>query len=1098
MNKKLILIFVLLLMSGSLFGQSTYFGKNKVQYDQFDWKYIQTRYFDIYFYDVHYETAKFSASVLESSYVVISDELNYRVHKRIPIFLYSSHNDFLQTNIISGMISEGTGGFTESSKNRIAIPVSGSYEDLRHVLHHELTHAVVYDMIIGNLFTSLLSRRRLFMLPLWYAEGYAEYSSREHWHYRADMIVRDATINNYLYSPEFVYGGLEYYQGPAMINYIADNYGKQKLGDILAKGKVHLTMNKTLEASIGITMEEFWENFSKEMKRRYWPEISKRMDAGEIANPLTNHMKDASNSNEKPIFSPKGNHLAIFSDRSDYTEIYLISATDGSILQRLVKGNRTGDLESLHSYLSGIAFSPDGEKIAFVSKTKGEDALYFMTISDKNIYYRKRYDLGGIFSPVWSPDGSKIAFSALNDKFRDIFIYDIEKDSTYNLNLDWYDDMDPHWYPDSKRLVFSSDRPHPDNELILKNINEVADDSTHWETIYYDREYGNYSLFTIDVETEEIVPVECGPGQNREPVVSPDGKKICFVSNRNGIDNLYLTDTDSPRSFAITDLLTNAESPSWSPDGKQIAFASFNNRGQDVYLLKDLKPAGENGVLELTGFVKGEYLNRRLQDALVEDSSFIEIDSDFVALEIVDSIPIKYAFVSSEDSTSTDEDTLPPITVTNEEDSTRVENGEFIYVSDNDEASASDPVDGLFSDVTDTTKSGNFLSTEELAVFDSVSQNSLLPNGEYKVQDYRVKFTPDFVSGGFSYDTFFGLRGQSVFAFSDYTGDHQLFLVTDLVNTIDQSNLQLYYFYNKMRLNIGVGAFHTKNYYINNDNHLFSDRMYGVQSSFTLPFSMFFRAELTASQIFIDRKFHDANDTTSNRSTKVTTAAFSLVQDNILWGITGPLNGRRSRLDISGATDLFGGNSVSFYAAEFDYRKYWHLKGLFSTAIRVSGGASWGKQPKRYFLGGTSNYIGSTVIDAQVYDEDNLYFASVITPMRGFDFYEFYGTRYFLTNLEFRYPFVDYLQTNFPLPMTIRYVTGALFLDLGAAWDNDETFKGGSSVGDPHLQDIRAGFGFGMRANLGIFVLRYDLAWKTNFATVSAHPNYSFSLGADF
>ena len=207
--------------------------------------------------------------------------------------------------------------------------------------------------------------------------------------------------------------------------------------------------------------------------------------------------------------------------------------------------------------------------------------------------------------------------------------------------------------------------------------------------------------------------------------------------------------------------------------------------------------------------------------------------------------------------------------------------------------------------MSDSNFTRNALTPEEIAVFDSVAADSRLPNGEYKVHDYRVKFTPDFVSGGFSYDTFFGLRGQSVFAFSDYTGDHQIYLLTDLVNTIDQSNLQLYYFYNRMKMNIGLGVFHTKNYYIDNYDHLFSDRLYGVQSAFSYPFSKFFRAEFSASQIFIDRKFHDYNDTRPNRSTKASTATFSLVQDNILWGVTGPLNGRRSRLDISGAIDFF-------------------------------------------------------------------------------------------------------------------------------------------------------------------------------------------------
>lgn len=1102
MKKIIILLLIISALAVSSSGQTTYFGKNKVQYDVFEWQFIQTKYFDIYFYGNGYETAKFAATVLESAYVEVSNELGYWVHKRIPVFIYASPNDFQQTNIISNIIDDGTGGFTESAKNRIVVPFNGSLADFRHVLHHELTHAVVYDMLLGNLFTSLLSRKRLFDLPLWFAEGYAEYSSRGRWHVGADMIVRDATINGYLYPPEMVSMGMSYFEGPAMINYIVDNFGEEKLGEILATGKVHITMGKTIKASLGITQEEFWEGFSKEMKRRYWPEISKRMEAKEISRALTDHEKDGSYRNEKPIFSPKGNYLAIFSDRSDYTEIYLISSIDGKTIRRLVKGHRTGDLESLHSYLSGIAFSPDGEKIAFTAKSAGNDALYFLTIKDEDIYLRKRYDFQSILSPVWSPDGSKVAFAALRGRYRDLYIYDIETDSTYVLVNDLYDDMDPHWFPDSKRLVFTSDRSHPDNDFILKNPDYTPNDSIDWWTIYQNRDFGNYSLFTIDIDSREITPVACGPGQNAEPVVSPDGTKICFVSNRNGISNLYITDVDSPRTFAITDILTGAESPTWSPDGKQLAFSSFNKGGQDIYIMKDIQPAGDNGVLEPTDYVRGKYYS----DKPLKSNAADESESEAADTSLISSVPEEADSAGTgnvetaltPDSTAS-EDSDTPITDTDQADSTRVENGEYIFVSGEEgNFSESDPLSGLFEDVSDSTREMHDLTPEEIAVFDSVASNNKYDNGEYKVHDYKVKFTPDFVSGGFSYDTFFGLRGQSIFAFSDYTGDHQIYIITDLVNTIDQSNIQLYYFYNRLKMNMGIGAFHTKNYYIDNYDHLFSDRLYGLQSAFQLPFSKFFRAEMFVSQIFIDRKFHDYDDTRSDRSTKATTATFSLVQDNILWGITGPLNGRRSRLDIEGAIDFFDTDNISYYAAEFDYRKYWHLKGLFSVALRFSGGASWGGQPKRYFLGGTSNYIGNTVVDAHVYDEDNLYFASVVTPLRGFDYYELYGTRYALTNFEFRYPFIDYLKTNFPLPMTIGYVTGAVFYDMGAAWTNDEAFKGGSSEGDPHLRDIKASFGFGIRANLGIFVLRYDLAWRTDFAHVADHPKYAFSLGADF
>lgn len=1088
LKKFFILALILSVAAGSLYGQTKFFGKNKVQYRSFDWQYIQTRHFDLYFADQMYETAKFASTVLESSYVVVSGQLNYRVERRIPVFIYNSPNDFQQTNIIPSLLPEGVGGFTEAFKNRIAIPFNGSTEDFRHVLHHELTHAVTYDMIFGNVFSSLISRQRLFNLPLWFAEGYAEYSSRNGWDYFADMVVRDATINNYLTPPDALGGYLAYKEGQALIKYIVDNYGEQKLGEILSKGKVHLTMNKALKASLGITSKELWEGFSKEMKRRYWPEIARRKEAGEIAKPLTDHEKDGSGFNGRPIFSPKGDRLAIFSDRSDYIEVYLISAINGQVIDRLVKAERSGDLESLHSYLSGITFSPDGEKMAFVVKSDGKDALYFLTVENKKIYKRKQFDFNSILSPVWSPDGSRIAFSALDGRRRDIVIYDIEGDTTYNFNDDSYDDIDPAWFPDSRNLVFSSDRPHPDNDFILNNPDYAPVDSVDYQTLYNKFGYGNYSLFTLDIETGKLNSLKCGPGQNREPVVSPDGQKVCFVSNRNGIDNLYITLVDSSSTFAVTDILTGAGSPSWSPDGKQIAFSSFSKGGFDVYMLKDWWAAGDNGILEPTDFVKGKYAKVEQQPAQ-EDTARVERKEE-------SALQAHETAVSESDSSAAVSDTLsvdevPP-------DTTRIEDGDYVFISER-KRGETDALAGLFEEVpTESTKRRDLVRPEESNVFDSIAGSNTLPSGEFKVYDYKVKFTPDYVSGGFSYDTFFGLRGQSVFVFSDYLGDHQIFLLTDLVNTIDQTNFQLYYLYNRLRTNLGVGAFHTKNFYIDGYDFLFSDRFYGFQGYVARPFSKFLRVEALASQYFIDRKYHDEADPRENRSSKITTAGISLVHDNIIWGITGPLNGRRSRLDIEGAIDLFGtDNQISFYSAEIDYRKYWHIKGLFSVAVRLSGGASWGDTPKRYFLGGISNKIGSSTVDAEVYDVENLYFSDIVTPLRGFDYFELSGDRYFLTNFEFRYPFVDYLKMNFPLPLTIGYVTGNMFLDVGSAWDGSD-FKGATGKGSPRLLDIKSAFGFGIRANLGIFVLRYDLAWQTDFANVADHPKSFFSIGADF
>ena len=1119
-------ILILVLTGVGVNAQETYFGKNKVRYKDFSWSYIQTRHFDIHFYEDAYPTAKFAATVLESSYVEISRELCYKIQRRVPVFLYKSHNDFQQTNILPSLIAEGTGGFTEVFKNRVVTPFNGSYEDFRHVLHHELTHAMTFDMLYGNAFSALVSRRRLFRMPLWLAEGFAEYSSRHGWDAQSDMWVRDATINGYLVPLEYLTGYNAYREGQALIKYIADKYGEAKVADIFRKGKIYLSINKALKKSIGVDQEKLWEEFSREMKRRYWPEIALRKEAEEIGTKLTKARKDGSYFNERPVFSPEGDKIAIFTDGSDFTELVLISADDGKILDRLVKSSRSGDLESLHSYISGASFSPDGTKLVFVAKSNGKESLFFYDLLRKRVYKKKRFDFSNLMSPAWSPDGDKIAFSALRGNERDLFVYYPDSDRLERLMNDRYDDADPTWYPESDAILFSSDRPHPQSPVCDGKDHPYVRQGAFMPGDFV---YGSYNLARIDLSSLEITPVDVGPGANTSPDVSPDGSKIAFISGRNGIDNIYVAYTDSDRVYPVTDILSGILYLSWSPDGKKLAFQAFNKGAYDIFVMDDLVPVGDDGVLHATAFARGEdglvSLGRpsksevadssvdtsTVSDALPADLSSTDTEADAmidpqtseppldstidvsvvaepdsllsVAAQPLDSTTDAGATAVADTSESADDDVITESGIYDEE---------YVHVSHRTD----DPLDPYMRDVIgDSTDSRKIKPMEEPSSFDSIAPPS--PTGDYDVRPYKVKFTPDYVGGGFGYDTFFGLRGQTVFLFSDYLGNHQILIATDLVNTIDQSNILAYYVNSQHRINYGLGLFHSKNFYLDADDHLFSDRFYGFQLFASRPFSTFSRLELTTSQFFIDREYYDFDDFRSNRGAKVSTASVSYVTDNIIWGLTGPLNGRRAKLTLGGGVNLIGSDTVQFHSAEFDYRKYLHFGNLYSLAFRVTGGASDGRTPKTYFLGGTTNWIGNTTLDAKVYEVENLYFADVVTPLRGIDYYSLSGDRYGLINLEFRYPMIDYFAMRFPLALTISRVGGAIFLDMGAAWEGNN-FKGGTSEGGNRLVDIKTGFGFGMRANLGFILLRYDMAWSTDFYSVSEKPDYYFSMGADF
>ena len=141
-----------------------YFGQNKVQYGSYDWRSIQSDHFEVYFYTGSESLAVRTLDLAEKTQADFSKRLGHRLSKRIPIILYANHNDFSQTNVTSELIDGGTGGFTELLRDRVVVPFTGSYEDFRHVLVHELVHAFQFDILYNGTGVSLLSGQGFFQI----------------------------------------------------------------------------------------------------------------------------------------------------------------------------------------------------------------------------------------------------------------------------------------------------------------------------------------------------------------------------------------------------------------------------------------------------------------------------------------------------------------------------------------------------------------------------------------------------------------------------------------------------------------------------------------------------------------------------------------------------------------------------------------------------------------------------------------------------------------------------------------------------------------------------------------------------------------------
>ncbi len=324
-----------------------YFGKNKVQYTNFKWQYLQSEHFNIYFTEGGQGIAEFAAEVAEQSYASLKKDFRYELTDRITIIVHNSHNDFGQTNVDLSPPDEAVGGFTEFFKNRVVVPYDGEWERLRHVIHHELTHAVMLQMVYGSGVQSIITGLTRLQLPLWLVEGLAEFESRG-WDFESDMYMRDAAINGYLPEIEMLGGFMAYKGGQSVLLFIGERYGRQKIGELLGKIKVSKSVERGFRQAVGVNVKDLSRRWQKWVKELYWPDIGSHREPEDFAKRLTDHKKDRNFVNTSPALSPKGDKIAFLSDRSDYFDVYLMSAVDGQILAKLVSGQKTANLEELH------------------------------------------------------------------------------------------------------------------------------------------------------------------------------------------------------------------------------------------------------------------------------------------------------------------------------------------------------------------------------------------------------------------------------------------------------------------------------------------------------------------------------------------------------------------------------------------------------------------------------------------------------------------------------------------------------------------------------------------------------------------------------
>jgi Tol biopolymer transport system component len=561
----------LLAVPATTVAQGGYFGRNKVQYQQFDFQVLRTEHFDIYFYPEVEEGARMVARMAERWYTRLSKLLNHELRGRQPLILYASSPHFWQTTAIMGEIGEGTGGVTEAFKRRIVLPMAGPLEATDHVLGHELVHAFQFDMSGTNVSAGVGGA---LALPLWFIEGMAEYLSIGPVDAHTAMWMREAAqreglprirdLDHPRYFP--------YRYGHAFWSYVAGRFGDEVIGDMLraavgTRGG-HFT---AIEAILAVEEEQLSKDWHAAIYEAYRPIAEATVMPSSVARPVVQRRR-ARELNVSPVLSPDGSRVIFFSERDLFSiDLFVADVATGQVLRKVTDTATDPHIDSLQFLSSAGSWDPTGRRFVVPGISRGRPVLRILDVDRGRTEREIRLpDIHEVLNPAWSPDGRQIAFSGLVGGFNDLFVYDLETEAMRRLTSDPYAELDPAWSPDGKYLAFATDRF-----------------TTNLQTL----DVGDLRLAIIDVTSGDIRPAGgFEHAKNIAPQWTDDGQALFFLSDHGGITNIYRTEFGG-ETRQVTNFLTGASgitalSPALSAAAGRLVFSAFENDGYLIYAIE--------------------------------------------------------------------------------------------------------------------------------------------------------------------------------------------------------------------------------------------------------------------------------------------------------------------------------------------------------------------------------------------------------------------------------------------------------------------------------------------------------------------------------
>lgn len=534
-------------------GFNAFSGRN---HPELDWRVAVTEHFEIMVPEHLAGIEAEAAAIAEASYAALSENLGVTFEERLRIYLSD------EDEIVNGFATPVGGGYTDIwvHVNDAEGNWTGREKWLRKVLAHELAH-LFHFRAVGFRPTPL---QQLLgdPLPRFWTEGLAQYETEQWDAQRGDRWLRAAVLDDALsYSDgrSIWNGRLLYAIGNAQVRYFAETYGDTTLARLLAHRKPVL---------FGLTrVHDFGEAFEEVVDkpyRRFYDDWRRHVNV--YYNTLAAQLENPDSLGTEPMrlpgqyyydirFAPDTSRLAVLSLTSLRRPIRRLYVVD--------RARKRTEIVAEGSIAAPVAWSPDGERLAFSRLTRGRHGslLYdlFLVNADGTGLRRLTHSRRAT-SPTFAPDGSRLAYVASERGTANVVVRDLatgEERAVTRFEGD-VQLLSIRWHPSRPLLALARFTPEGVRDVVV-----------------------------LDVETGAVTAVTSGAADDRDPVWSPDGRSLAFTSLRDDVPNVFVHDLASGDERRVTMLATGARVTDWLPPdsareaGSLVVFSNVS-KGRDA------------------------------------------------------------------------------------------------------------------------------------------------------------------------------------------------------------------------------------------------------------------------------------------------------------------------------------------------------------------------------------------------------------------------------------------------------------------------------------------------------------------------------------